>query len=86
MLQNYQHWVAENEDPQRDIAVENPDRIGPNRHWWMQPLWQIAYPDNLIEDNSDDEASDQEEDTDVDNGNDEDDQLVLELQPQDRPA
>ena len=86
MLQNYQHWAAENEDPQRDIEVENADRIGPNRHWWMQPLWQIAYPDNLIEDNSDDEASDQEEDTDVDNGNDEDDQQVLELQPQDRPA
>ena len=50
----------------------------------MQPLWQIAYPDNLIDDNSDEESD--IEDTDVDNGNDEEDQLVFEPQPQDRPA
>ena len=85
MLQSYQNWAVENENPQRDIEVENTDRVvGPNRHWWMQPLWQIAYPDNLIDDNSDEESD--IEDTDVDNGNDEEDQLVFEPQPQDRPA
>ena len=43
MLQNYQHWRDNNEGPQQEIIeAENAQRVGPNRHWWMQPLWQIA--------------------------------------------